>query len=563
MQNEQQNTTTMNFYMTKTTKANGEHVYKVIDNTGRIHATRTSNREYVAATFHVMPEGQKPVSIENGIGRVDLVFKALKSFGDQERAHLLATGLTSTGSMGLAYLKQEPAPSTEPAQDGQPAQPIQDTVRCSIVILSHKNDYNIDGNGNHIAFIEYLENKFPDRSVEIDPRAEWAAWEDSLTDPDPEPQGPAPRDIMDRVIDLHNDQLAEASKAGRFRTIAEKTMDSWMAYLSGKVKDMIQELVMEATQESLHGASQAMTDTVNEIQDEHHQADLAETLQDEVAEEFTQRYEPSAMDALKEQLQAWRDMANEMLAVTTPEEARKAILALAKQAGTEGKQLKEANAKIQEQDLQIANSVKLIKTLQDQLIQAQDVIKKDIEIIKTYSTRIQELEDLLQDAQRQIQEVIQQVQGSADVDPGLDPGMALSDVMAAQTPEQKIYQLYLEHAKAANYPAGMMVPEDVFTTKLRTEGAVSAAAKVWRLSDFPELQDRAPAAPAAPINQEPQRPIAEREANLARRLQLLDDIRILEECGMIAIRTNDLGQPYLDIDTRTPNEGDLDYIRNH
>ncbi len=128
-----QNQSVSRFILTKSTNPKTfEHTYTVVEvATGQVHATRKSRRDYVAATFPVREPGEKTTSIYNGIGRVDLVHAALKGFGDLDRSHLLATGQTTSGKTGLAYLQEAPV---EP--DPQDQTPDQDRIQAAHELLA-------------------------------------------------------------------------------------------------------------------------------------------------------------------------------------------------------------------------------------------------------------------------------------------------------------------------------------------------------------------------------------------------------------------------------------------
>jgi hypothetical protein len=674
MQNEQKNTNTMNtisFYMTKTIKANGEKFYQVKDNTGKVHATRTSGtRDYVAAIFYPLkPEQTNPGSIVNGIGRIDLIRKALRTYTLTDAQDLEVDGITMDGTIAIAYLKEEPKIQEPQVETTDDQDQDFEKVRCSIVVLSHRNDYNIDGNGSHLEFADYLEATFPDQSVLINPVAEWSAWEATLDqDHEPEPQGPGTgSNALDQYREKSAQTLAEhyinyqsfTTNQGKIalgfwdwmdqpgntgiytRQVEERAMEIILEAqeqaqqfqelaagsaeaVTGLMEDLANtpEVKIAILEEQLATASRRYADQlqktataearINELEKllaEMTQlrdnavkisgltAQTAESLQIELDKEIqiSKNWETCAGNLEKELAaanQAMETMSTRIQELEAPASSSQELDAAREEAirlanafgdfkqkaqatitglneagnGEAAALLAESSKTIQEQEKQLIRGVEIIRELQAGLINAQKTIQEQ-------AARILELEKLLQDTQVEIQDIMKGIQAGddfhaadlaethqADLAPelGPDPGLAISDVLAAirsTTLEGKIFELYLEHARAAGYPAGMILEESVFTQKILEEGAIAAGGKVWRLADHSHLMEPTPESSPAST----QRPIAEQQANLARRLQLLDDIRILEECGLIAISDN-LGQPFLEAPVRTPDEGDKAWI---
>jgi hypothetical protein len=566
MQNTEQNTTT--FKLTRTQKANGEFNYQVLDNTGKVHATRNSRREYVAAVFQILQPGfTKPHSIDNGIGRVDLVHSALRGFEEADRQSLMQTGLSTSGQTGLAYLELHPAPqpTNEPTIEADDRTSIQDLpqglqddkVRCSMVVASHRNDHRIDGQDWRLEFANWLEERYlPYRW--IDPHKEYEIWKQNKPEPTPTVG------LVEGFRQSQAQSLAEAYLGYRHMQIINSGTCfgfwDWLdeqdeAYKSKYTKE-IQEMAMDIILDELEKAKEDQAGTPIK--------DQPETILEQAYQEATGNTQEATTELLEtiKQLTKERDEALKEL-----ETARKTIhelneagngeqAALIHDLQTEVEELRAQNFAT---DLDNTTKDERIQELKDALEQEKAMTNEVKRLLKHCQSRVQERDQLLEETQKQIQETMEALQ--QEVDPGSDPGMAISDVLAAtqeepepqteaaqESPEEILYKQYVDHIKKAGYTDRMVLKFELFSGLLNTGSReVKAAGRVWSLDQITRTKPT-------------ERPIAEQQANLARRLQLLDDIRILEEVGLISIDLNDIGEPYIKAPTRIPDEGDQTWI---
>lgn len=197
--------------LSKTQKGKN-YIYQVIEiETGRILATRTSSRDYVAATFYWPEEGATAL-IENGFGRLDLVEPGIRSNYFAKTSYMGQYNIGDVysilegkrtqiwrshpephviGELCLAYLpglapgEESPdlfhqADLEETLQAEQPAtseaEIIVDSCKAGIVIQSHLNDAAISGDQNRKLFADFLQNTYSSEE-RISPEAQWEAFD--------------------------------------------------------------------------------------------------------------------------------------------------------------------------------------------------------------------------------------------------------------------------------------------------------------------------------------------------------------------------------------------------
>ena len=563
--------------------------YQVIEKaTGRTIAGRRSSRHYEAALFGIDPTGQVTI-IMNGYGREDLVLKGIKKEyfakgSAMAENHPLSLDLllegqsvelfhwkwerwgpegkititgeeASEGLIALAWLEESPAPTPEPEPEPESSEPSEDDqlepqhseARIEEDLLEadiQKTAHELRGAIDQI-------QEIPDQA---------GSWWNIIDATYPNLSYSSKREIMKEIAKLERER-AEKPEAPAAAANIETWAQEWAEALE------YPESSAQADREQLARALQTLERLEARIIEKDQR--IAEL------EEERDRWEA----ALKEEAALWAklekenaDLLSEKIRLSKELDQANALHADAI------RQLAEAQARIEE--LGGDRWSKIGDPRLDQVEALEDQIRAKDQTIQYLRS---ELENIQRDLEAQLEEKPEDLDpepepepsgpapGGSDLSEGspepqldqpaeISPDLGGKDLSEGDFSEEdqldNLWSNYHATCKAAGQRDQMILSRSLFDSLLKSGKEITAIGKRWSLWPTISLKDirEEEIQPEPESPREIERPIAERESNKARRLQLLEDLELLMEIGLIEIRENDLRTPYIHINQPRPED---------